>query len=90
MFERGGYSFTYNANDGELNGEPITTGQTVYLSAGSYNMLYTNSETKYLRAEDGQSVPYNQSIPEPSSMRAGANVFEFLRFVMPAQAVTFR
>ena len=46
----GGYNFTYNANDGQLNGEPIATGQTVYLSAGSYNVLYTNSETKYLRA----------------------------------------
>ena len=85
----GGYSFTYNANDGELNGEPITTGQTVQLSAGSYNVLYTYSETCYLEMVDGPSVPYNTSNPEPSSLRAGGNVAKFLHFVMPAQSVTF-
>lgn len=87
---RGGYNFTYNANDGELNGEPITTGQTVQLSAGSYNVLYTYSETCYLEMEDGPSVPYNTQNPEPSSLRAGGNAAKSLFFVMPAQSVTFR
>lgn len=85
----GGYSFTYNANDGELNGEPITMGQTVQLSAGSWNVLYTSSETHYLEMENGQALPYSRSSPEPSSLRAGRNVVIVLRFVMPAQSVTF-
>lgn len=85
------YKFTYNYSSSSgretLNGNPISFGDSVYLEAGSINILYAQREAARLITEDGQIIPFASSSQNPSTRAPAPN--EYNTFIMPSQNCSY-
>lgn len=93
-FEGGGgsFSFTFSSttplgND-TLNGQPISSGDSVLLEIGSRNVLFTtySSYSSSMKAASGWSVPILFTSNAPT--RAG-DPSGYITFIMPGENITY-
>lgn len=85
------YKFTYNysisSGSETLNGNPISFGDSVYLEAGSINILYARREAARIITEDGQRIPFSASSNNPSTKAPPP--LQYIQFVMPSQNCSY-
>lgn len=84
------FAFTFNYPDSAncyLNDEPISSGDTVSLEAGSYNVLYAPTEAVTFETESGKRVPYYVSATPPLTRAPAPNYYS--SFIMPAENCSY-
>lgn len=85
------YKFTHNyyspSGSETLNGNPISFGDSVYLEAGSINILYAQVEAARIITEDGQRIPFSSSNQNPSTRAPAPS--EYITFIMPSQNCSY-
>lgn len=85
------YKFTYNYSSSSgsetLNGNPISFGDSVYLEAGSINILYAPQEAGSIYSEDGQTIPFTPSLNNPST-KVPPPLY-YMQFIMPSQNCSY-
>lgn len=80
------FTFKYSIVSGNetLNDDPISPGDAVFLEAGSFNVLYAPLEAASLHSEDGQTIPFSESLNNPSTKATPPRLY-YIQFVMPSQ-----
>ena len=79
------FTFKYSTVSGNetLNDDPISPGDAVFLEAGSFNVLYAPLEAARIYSEDGQTIPFSESLNNPSTKAPPP--LQYIQFVMPSQ-----
>ena len=77
------FTFKYSTVFGHetLNGDPISPGDAVFLEAASFNVLEAALEAASLYSEDGQRIPFFESMSNPNTKPP----LYYIQFVMPSQ-----